>query len=93
MVNLIFWRAFQGLGAGAIMPVSYTIIADIYPFEKRGKILGLNGAIWGIASIISPVLGGILVDRLSWHWIFFINIPIGILAIIAIYFFLMKNLK
>ncbi|WP_252898339.1 MFS transporter [Apilactobacillus ozensis] len=49
MVNLIFWRAFQGLGAGAIMPVSYTIIADIYPFEKRGKILGLNGAIWGIA--------------------------------------------
>ncbi|MCK8606679.1 MDR family MFS transporter [Apilactobacillus ozensis] len=87
MVNLIFWRAFQGLGAGAIMPVSYTIIADIYPFEKRGKILGLNGAIWGISSIISPVLGGILVDHLSWHWIFFINIPIGILAIIAIYFF------
>ncbi|MCL0311870.1 MFS transporter [Apilactobacillus sp. TMW 2.2459] len=91
MVGLIFWRGFQGLGAGAIMPVSYTIIADIYPLEKRGRILGLNGAIWGIASIISPVLGGILVDHLSWHWIFFINIPTGILAILAICLFFKEN--
>ncbi|CAI2655934.1 MFS family major facilitator transporter [Apilactobacillus apinorum] len=80
---LILWRAIQGIGAGVIMPLSYTIIADIYSDENRGKILGLNGAVWGIASIIAPLLGGYIVDNLSWHWIFFINVPLGILVLLV----------
>ena len=82
---LILWRALQGIGAGSIMPVSNTIIADIYPIEKRAKVMGLNGSAWGIASIIAPLLGGFIVDNLSWHWIFFINLPIGIITISVSY--------
>jgi EmrB/QacA subfamily drug resistance transporter len=81
MVVLIICRALQGIGAGAIMPVTFTIIADIYPFEKRAKVLGFNGSAWGIASVVAPLLGGFIVERLSWHWIFFINVPIGLLTI------------
>ena len=88
MGQLIFWRAIQGIGAGTIMPVSFTIIADIYPFEKRAKVMGFNGSAWGIASVVAPLLGGFIVDQLSWHWVFFINIPIGLIAMIMIWGFL-----
>ncbi|HJE15041.1 MAG TPA: MFS transporter, partial [Lapidilactobacillus dextrinicus] len=77
MLTLILARALQGIGAGAIQPMTFTMIADIYPFEKRAKVLGLNGSAWGIASIIAPLLGGYIVQHLSWHWIFFINVPVG----------------
>lgn len=87
MMTLIIWRAVQGIGAGAIMPVTFTIIADIYPFEKRAKVLGFNGASWGIASIVAPLIGGFIVDQLTWHWIFFINVPIGLLTIALIAIF------
>lgn len=90
---LILWRALQGIGAGSIMPVSNTIIADIYPIEKRAKVMGLNGSAWGIASIIAPLLGGFIVDNLSWHWIFFINVPIGIITILLIQFFLKEEVS
>jgi EmrB/QacA subfamily drug resistance transporter len=90
---LILWRALQGIGAGSIMPVSNTIIADIYPIEKRAKVMGLNGSAWGIASIIAPLLGGFIVDNLSWHWIFFINLPIGIITIFLIQFFLKEEVS
>lgn len=87
MPTLIGWRALQGVGAGCIMPVANTIIADIYPFEKRARVMGFNGAAWGIAAIVAPLLGGFIVDQLTWHWVFFINIPIGLLtvAMIALY--------
>ncbi|KID42063.1 MDR family MFS transporter [Fructilactobacillus fructivorans] len=88
MGTLILWRAVQGVGAGVIMPVSFTIIADMYSFEKRAQIVGLNGSAWGIASVVAPLLGGFLVDNLSWHWVFFINVPIGILTIVLIALFL-----
>ncbi|MGX7014599.1 MDR family MFS transporter [Vagococcus silagei] len=78
MIQLIIFRAIQGAGAGAIVPVSLTIIADLYPVEKRANILGLNSAAWGIASIVGPLAGGFIVDTFSWHWIFLINVPIGI---------------
>ena len=93
MTFLILWRALQGIGAGSIMPVSNTIIADIYPIEKRAKVMGLNGSAWGIASIIAPLLGGFIVDNLSWHWIFFINVPIGIITILLIQFFLKEEVS
>jgi Arabinose efflux permease len=88
MLTLILARALQGIGAGAIQPVTFTMIADIYPYEKRAKVLGLNGSAWGIASIIAPLLGGYIVQHLSWHWIFFINIPVGVITLLlAIFFF------
>ncbi|GAX06284.1 major facilitator superfamily transporter [Secundilactobacillus pentosiphilus] len=91
MTELIFWRAVQGIGAGSIMPISFTIIADIYPFEKRAKVMGFNGSAWGIASIVAPLLGGFIVDQMSWHWIFFINIPVGLLAMAGIWIFLKEE--
>jgi EmrB/QacA subfamily drug resistance transporter len=91
MGQLIFFRAIQGIGAGAIMPVTSTIIADIYPLEKRAKIMGFNGAAWGIAGIFGPLLGGFIVDILSWHWIFYINVPIGIATIVLVTLFLHED--
>ncbi|MFC6275576.1 MDR family MFS transporter [Levilactobacillus tangyuanensis] len=92
METLIAWRALQGIGAGAIMPVSFTILADIYPVEKRARVMGLNGSAWGIAAVVAPLLGGFIVDHLSWHWIFFINIPIGIVTMALIWFFLFETM-
>ena len=91
MNQLILFRAIQGIGAGAIMPVTSTIIADIYPLEKRAKIMGFNGAAWGIAGIFGPLLGGFIVDILSWHWIFYINVPIGLLTIALVVVFLHED--
>lgn len=88
MTQLILFRAIQGIGAGAIMPVTSTVIADIYPLEKRAKVMGLNGAAWGVAGIFGPLFGGFLVDHLSWHWIFYINVPIGIITILLFLSFL-----
>ncbi|WP_125606456.1 MDR family MFS transporter [Lapidilactobacillus bayanensis] len=87
MLTLILARALQGIGAGAIQPMTFTMIADIYPFEKRAKVLGLNGSAWGIASIIAPLLGGYIVQHLSWHWIFFINVPVGLITLFLVVFF------
>ncbi|WP_204121986.1 MULTISPECIES: MDR family MFS transporter [Levilactobacillus] len=91
METLIAWRALQGIGAGAIMPVSFTILADIYPVEQRARVMGLNGSAWGIAAVVAPLLGGFIVDQLSWHWIFFINIPIGIITMGLIWFYLNES--
>lgn len=93
MLALIIWRAVQGIGAGSIMPISNTIIADIYPVEKRAQVMGFNGAAWGIASIIAPLLGGFIVDQLTWHWIFFINLPIGIILMLMIQLFFKEQRK
>lgn len=93
IVALIIFRALQGIGAGAIMPVSYTIIADIYPLERRAKVLGFNSSAWGIASVVAPLLGGFIVEKLSWHWIFFLNVPIGLVTIWLIWQFLDEERK
>ncbi|MDR3598197.1 MDR family MFS transporter [Clostridium sp.] len=89
MYMLIGFRAIQGIGAGAIFTVTYTIIGDVFTMEERPKIQGIISSVWGIASLAGPFLGGILIDMLSWHWIFFINIPFGILSVIL----LQRNLK
>lgn len=84
MYMLIGSRAIQGIGAGAIFTVTYTIIGDVFTLEERPKIQGVISSVWGIASLVGPFLGGILIDFLSWHWIFFINIPFGILSVVLI---------
>lgn len=87
MLSLIISRAVQGIGAGAMMPVAFTIIADLYSAEKRAKIMGFTSTAWGVASVVGPLAGGFIVDILSWHWIFFINVPIGFLLLWMILFF------
>jgi EmrB/QacA subfamily drug resistance transporter len=84
MDQLIIYRAIQGIGGGAVMPIVFTIIFDLFPAEKRGKMMGLFGAVFGVSSVFGPILGGAITDNLSWRWIFYINVPIGILAIIYI---------
>ncbi len=80
MVQLIIFRMLQGLGSGAIQTAGVTVLADMYPIDKRAKMLGLTSAFWGMASVIAPLLGGFIVQQLSWHWVFMINVPIGLFA-------------
>ncbi|MHC5251344.1 LM6179_1298 family efflux MFS transporter [Listeria kieliensis] len=93
MEQLIIFRAIQGIGAGGILPSTMTIIADVYPFEKRARVLGFMGSAWGIAGVFGPLLGGFLVDQLSWHWIFFINVPVGIVTIALIWLYLKEDIE
>jgi EmrB/QacA subfamily drug resistance transporter len=80
--GLIVARVFQGLGAAMITPQTMAIITRIFPAERRGQAMALWGATAGVATLVGPILGGLLVDALSWEWIFFINIPVGILAFV-----------
>ncbi|QRK11015.1 MFS transporter [Archangium violaceum] len=78
MNMLIAFRTLQGLGAGAMQPVALTIVGDIYTLEQRAKVQGVFSAVWGIAGLVGPLTGGLIVKYLSWHWIFFINVPVGL---------------
>lgn len=93
MEQLIVYRAIQGIGAGAVLPVTFTIIGDIYSFEERAKIQGLFSSVWGISGIVGPLVGGFFVDVLSWHWIFFVNIPFGIIAVIMVWMYLNESFE
>lgn len=80
MTQLIAFRALQGLGAGALVPLGLTIIGDIFTITERARIQGLFSGVWGLASVIGPVAGGFITDQLSWRWVFYINIPFGLAA-------------
>ena len=83
--QLIFFRGLQGLGAGALFPISLAVIGDLYTPAERGKYQGLFGAVFGLSSIVGPLAGGWLTEHLSWHWIFYINLPIGAIALFVIW--------
>ena len=85
MWQLVAARGLQGLGAGAIFPIALAVIGDLFTPAERGKYQGLFGAVFGVSALIGPALGGLLTDNFSWHWVFFVNLPIGLVAMAIIW--------
>src|SRR5437763_5968330 len=82
--QLILFRAFQGAGAGGLMVGAQAIIGDIVPPRERGRYMGFIGSVFAVSSVLGPLLGGFFVDNLSWRWVFYVNLPIGILALFVV---------
>ncbi|MEH7440536.1 MDR family MFS transporter [Neobacillus drentensis] len=93
MKTLIIFRLIQGFGAGAVMPIATTIVGDIYTAEERAKIQGYLSSVWGISAITGPAVGGLLVQYVSWHYVFWINIPLGILSLLGLWMYLHENVE
>ena len=77
MPALIVARAVQGIGAGAVLPMTVTVVGDLYSVEERARVQGYIASVWGVASVVGPALGGVFSEYLSWRWIFFVNVPLG----------------
>ena len=84
MTELILFRALQGIGGGVMMPMAMIVIGDLFTGKARAKFQGVFGGIYGLASVIGPQIGGWIVDSLNWKWVFYINLPVGILATVFI---------
>ena len=93
MHQLIAFRALQGIGAGGMQPMALTIVGDIFKIEERAKMQGVFGAVWAIAGLIGPLLGGIIVATLSWRWVFYVNVPFGIVSAAMLTFSLVETVE
>ncbi|WP_288404071.1 MFS transporter, partial [uncultured Deinococcus sp.] len=85
MMQLVVFRGVQGIGAAALASVAFAIVADIFAPRDRAKYQGLFGAVFGLSSVIGPLLGGFLTDSLSWRWVFYVNLPLGLIALAFIF--------
>jgi EmrB/QacA subfamily drug resistance transporter len=85
ITQLILFRALQGLGAGSLFPISLAVVGDIFDARERGRYQGLFGAVFGLSFLLGPLIGGFFTDHVSWHWIFYVNLPIGIAALLVIW--------
>ncbi len=92
MDQLIAFRALQGIGGGSMMALSFTAIGDLFPPRERGKYQGIVAAVFGLASVIGPTLGGFITDNLSWNWVFYVNVPL-IVLVIALFIRFFPNIK
>src|SRR5947209_450947 len=86
MNQLIAFRAFQGIGAAALMPIAIAIIGDLFTPRERGKWQGVTGAVFGLSSIVGPAAGGWITENASWRWVFYVNLPLGIIALLLLIF-------
>src|SRR5687768_1573454 len=85
MRQLIVFRLVQGIGAGSLITLGMTVVGDLYGLERRAKMQGYISSVWGLASLIGPFLGGLISDHFSWRWVFYINVPFGLLAMAVIH--------
>ncbi|HEX6478914.1 MAG TPA: MDR family MFS transporter [Ktedonobacteraceae bacterium] len=92
MNQLIAFRAFQGIGAGALMPIAIAIVGDLFTPRERGKWQGVTGGVWGLSAIVGPTLGGWITQNSTWRWVFYVNLPIGLVAMLVL-IFLMPTLR
>ena len=92
MPSMILFRLVQGVGAGAIQPVAMTVVGDLYSAQERGKIQGYLASVWAISAVIGPLVGGLVIQHLSWAWIFWVNVPIGLLAAVGFLTYLHEDL-
>ncbi|RYB04186.1 MDR family MFS transporter [Lichenibacterium ramalinae] len=93
MPSLIVFRLIQGVGAGAIQPIGITVVGDLYSAHERGKIQGYLASVWGISSVLGPLAGGLIIQHISWSWIFWINLPIGAIAAAGFVLFLHEGVE
>ncbi len=93
MLMLIIFRAIQGLGAGALQPIAFTIVGDIFPPRQRARMQGVFSSVWGVAAIAGPALGGLITGTVGWRWVFYINVPVGLVAGVLIGAFLHEQIE
>jgi len=91
MPELVAWRVVQGIGGGALMSMAFAVIADIFPPRERSTYQGLSGIVWGASSVVGPVVGGLITDLLGWRWVFFVNVPIAVAALVVLQRFLPRG--
>src|SRR5256712_261896 len=93
MEQLIVFRLLQGLGAGGVLPITQTVLGDVYPLEQRARITGLFSTVWGVAGLLGPAIGGFLTEHVSWRWVFYVNFPLCVLSMVLISSFLHEHIR
>jgi EmrB/QacA subfamily drug resistance transporter len=93
MEQLIVFRLVQGLGAGGVLPITQTVLGDVFPLEERARITGLFSTVWGVAGLLGPGIGGFLTEHVSWRWVFYVNFPLCVLSMVLIWSFLHEHLQ
>ncbi|MDI3339685.1 MAG: MDR family MFS transporter [Sphaerobacter sp.] len=93
MPQLVAFRALQGLGAGGIIPVTLTIVGDIFSVDERARMQGIFSAVWGTSAVAGPTIGGLIVDYVHWRWVFYINLPFGIASTVLLWLFLHERVE
>src|SRR5690606_32245775 len=90
---LVAFRFIQGIGAGAVVTTTATLAGDLYSLRERGRVQGYLASVWGISSILGPLAGGIIVANIDWHWIFWLNLPFGLISLVLISLFLHERVE